>query len=510
MLFSQLKTIKFNLLLFFFNILILLINIFIINTNSNIVVFPLLKKSDSYLANINNITDIMESIFVDLPIAELNISSQKVHIIISPEQYNIYFTLKEHISAYEEGMEIIERKYQNINYFDKNKSKSIKCNETISKSYFYNNFKIWETVTDDYDDIKLDFVLASSIQYEEPGRLGLQLQEKIAIHHFTPSFLVQLKKAGKIDNYIWFIYYGKNNENDYLVIGCSPHEFVIPGSGQKIFKDLNLDEDFHKINDQLFINGRKMEIIFDDIYSSSNISISDLEKDKSFKEIYYKFGFLNINIGCIIGTYEYRLYLENIFFKDYLDNHKCHNQTFNQRADSVSQTFYYFYCDGSLYKEIKNSFKPLVFKKVDLSEYFILNFHDLFLKINGYLTFLVIFKNDLYSNTKWILGTPFLRKYQFVYDFGNKQIGYYHDKFRKEIYDEIYDDEENGINDGNNGKNNKFWIYFGYISLIIFLALLLVVLGFLLGKKVYNIRKRRANELDDDNYDYKENKIIND
>ena len=148
----------------------------------------------------------------------------------------------------------------------------------------------------------------------------------------------------------------------------------------------------------------------------------------------------------------------------------------------------------------------MIFKKVDLSENFVLNFHDLFLKINGYLSFLVVFRNDLYSNTKWILGTPFLRKYQFVYDFGNKQIGYYHDKFRKEIYDENFDDEENEINNNTNGRNNKFWIYFGYASLIIFLAFLLVVLGFLLGKKVYNIRKKRANELDDD----KEHKIIND
>ena len=98
-----------------------------------------------------------------------------------------------------------------------------------------------------------------------------------------------------------------------------------------------------------------------------------------------------------------------------------------------------------------------------------------------------------------------MRKYQFVYDFGNKLIGYYHDKFRKDFYDE----EEIPINN-NNGKNNKFWIYFGYISLIVILALLLVILGFLLGKKVYNIRKKRANELDDDNYEYKGNKIIND
>ena len=150
----------------------------------------------------------------------------------------------------------------------------------------------------------------------------------------------------------------------------------------------------------------------------------------------------------------------------------------------------------------------MIFKKVDLSENFVLNFHDLFLKINGYLSFLVVFRNDLYSNTKWILGTPFLRKYQFVYDFGNKQIGYYYDKNRKEIYDE----EENEINNSNNEKNNKFWIYFGYISLIVFLAVLLVVLGFLLGKKVYSIKKNRANELEDEKYDYEEekNKIIND
>ena len=506
MFFSLLKTIKFNLFSSIFIIIILIINISIIKSNSNIVVFPLVKKHSSYLSNIKNITDIMENIFLELPIVELNISSQKVGIIISPEEYNIYLTSKEHMSAYEDEKKIIERKYQNINYFDNHKSVSIKYNETMSKSYFYNNFKIWQTVTDNFDDIKLDFVLATSIQYEEPGRLGLQLQEKIATNYFTPSFLTQLKKAGKINNYKWFIYYGKNNEkeNDYLVIGCSPHEFTIPETGEKIFQDLNLDEDFHNINDQIFIDTRKMEIIFDDIYTTSNIS--NLEKDKSLNDFYYKFGFLNTNIGCIIGTFEYRRYLENIFFKDYLYNNKCHNETFKQRDNSVLQTFYYFYCDDSLYKEIKNSFKPLVFKKVDLSENFILNFHDLFLKINGYLAFLVIFRNDFYSNTKWILGSPFLRKYQFVYDFGNKQIGYYYDKNRKEIYDE----EENEINNSNNEKNNKFWIYFGYISLIVFLAVLLVVLGFLLGKKVYNIRKKRANELDDDNYDYKKNKIIND
>ena len=64
-----------------------------------------------------------------------------------------------------------------------------------------------------------------------------------------------------------------------------------------------------------------------------------------------------------------------------------------------------------------------MFKKVEVSENFILNFHDLFLKINRYLTFLVTFKNDLCINSKWVLGTTFLRKYQFVYDFGIIKLG---------------------------------------------------------------------------------------
>ena len=89
MFFFLLKSIKFNFFLFSFITYILLINISIINSDQNIVVIPLVKKITSYLSTIKNITDIMESIFADLPIAELNIGSQKVHTIISPELNNI-------------------------------------------------------------------------------------------------------------------------------------------------------------------------------------------------------------------------------------------------------------------------------------------------------------------------------------------------------------------------------------------------------------------------------------
>ena len=109
---------------------------------------------------------------------------------------------------------------------------------------------------------------------------------------------------------------------------------------------------------------------------------------------------------------------------------------------------------------------------------------------------------------EWTLGAPFLRKYQFVYDYGNKQIGYCHDRFRKEKEDDEYDGE-NGGKGGNIGgtETTEFWSYFFMVLVIIVLAGLLVGLGFLLGKTIYQIRKKRANELTDDDYEYNQKKI---
>ena len=130
-----------------------------------------------------------------------------------------------------------------------------------------------------------------------------------------------------------------------------------------------------------------------------------------------------------------------------------------------------------------------------------MSFNDLFVKINGYLIFLIIFKNDTYSNYEWNLGSPFLRKYQFAYDFENKQIGYYHDRIKKE------NNGEDGINhEDKKSSNNIFFVYFGFLCLVIILSIILFILGFLFAKQVYDIRKKRAYELNYD-YDYKEKEI---
>ena len=94
----------------------------------------------------------------------------------------------------------------------------------------------------------------------------------------------------------------------------------------------------------------------------------------------------------------------------------------------------------------------------------------------------------------WELGTPFLRKFQFVFNEDLKTIGFY----------KLYDGNNNNkIPEGNEGNNsNDIW----KILLIVFLSLifagLLIFLGMFLQRKVCNQNRiKRANELKD-NFEY--------
>ena len=114
------------------------------------------------------------------------------------------------------------------------------------------------------------------------------------------------------------------------------------------------------------------------------------------------------------------------------------------------------------------------------------------MKKNGYLIFLVIFSTHIHDY--WDLGTPFLKKYQFDFYFDlkldkehQKKIGYYH--------------IENKIQD----NNKKSLLTLLSFLIFVFAGLILVVIDF--GKKYFNQRKKRANELDDE-FVYEGEKIL--
>ena len=95
----------------------------------------------------------------------------------------------------------------------------------------------------------------------------------------------------------------------------------------------------------------------------------------------------------------------------------------------------------------------------------------------------------IYKIEYWVLGKLFLKKYLTVIDLEQKTLKIYAGK----------DDPINGHNleeDNNSGK---------IIILIVISFILVIVFGticYFLGKNLNKIKKKRANELKDDDYDY--------
>ena len=120
-------------------------------------------------------------------------------------------------------------------------------------------------------------------------------------------------------------------------------------------------------------------------------------------------------------------------------------------------------------------------------------------------------------NDFWHLGEPFYNKYTFSINVDAKTIGFY---LNKEINNKegnnsknnskinSTDDDDVNTNNTNNKSMNKTLKYTLEIIVLIIIALLAYYIGVTVSQK----RKKRANELKDENYEYmpEENKIIND
>jgi hypothetical protein len=119
----------------------------------------------------------------------------------------------------------------------------------------------------------------------------------------------------------------------------------------------------------------------------------------------------------------------------------------------------------------------LYFEKKEMNYKFDLKKEEFFIKKNGKIYFLIYFlEKNKFSN--WILGKPFLKKYQLFFDYEKKKIGFYTPDKKK-----------------NDNLTSK-------LNIIIILIIVIFVLLFILYKFHYNQkRKRRINEVDD-NYNY--------
>ena len=130
-------------------------------------------------------------------------------------------------------------------------------------------------------------------------------------------------------------------------------------------------------------------------------------------------------------------------------------------------------------------FPALSFKSNGLNKTFILNGDDLFKEYNNNLLFMIVFEK--YSYKLWTLGKIFMKKYNFYFDNDKKFIG---------CFERIIP------------KKNETKSFFDKIKWYIFI-IIGIIIGFFLGKKIRDRRRKlRANELED-KFEYLSNKSIN-
>ena len=436
----------------------------LINEQANKIDDNLFSVEEFINQNINNI------IYSKISIGE---PSQEIIILIDSEEYS-YFLFKDICildSYFDENKSTTFQYNNNENtFFYNGYGKTIYINETIilksdineNKEIKLNNFPIMFMKDPKNDEF---FNQRKSIK-DITGKTCMTIGFRhIANFHdkISKNFLMVLKEFDAIDDYILFIEYDKKGNEEYLILGGYPDEIF---KGNKKYELKN-----QKATHIKFYNRFKPQWGFkcDKIYSGEE----KIEKE----EVAF-----HHNLGVIYGPYDYRDNIEKVFFNYYFNLKIC-----KKKNDGK---FIVYYCDKEKFTidEMKK-FPELKFIKSELEESFNLTYNDLFYTKGNNVYFLIVF-NYLY-NEIWELGKPFLSKFSFVYNFDSKLIWYYKNIGENENY-------ENKSKIKNFNKEKKS------ILLIIFLSIFLGSICFVLGKVLYNKRKRnliKAKELEQ-NFSY--------
>ena len=327
----------------------------------------------------------------------------------------------------------------------------------FSSDYIYfdkNNDKKYNTT----------FLLGLATEGEnEGGLIGLNLDQKIQYYKY--NFFNELKRIGLINDYYFTINYKDNNSGN-LIIGDLPHNY------DKNYKA----ENYKDIYVNFYEDDINWTIILNEIYITEG---NKLEQKISVQK--YTYAYLKLEKSLIEGTENYRKILLNSFLQQQLDKNLC--------FEEISDIYIFYYCK----KEVTISkMKSIYFYNKDLNFTFELTYKDLiyFNKYDGYNYILVVFRvhdieneNEYMDDDFWVLGEPFFKKYQLIFNKNSKRIGLYTN------FDNQIIEKKSWI------KENKWYIFL--IILLIISICGLVTMSFLFFKNKPK-RKSKANELNED------------
>ena len=299
------------------------------------------------------------------------------------------------------------------------------------------------------------------------------------------GFTKNLKDLDLISTYDVSILYDStsfDNDRGKLFIGALPHE---------------IDKNRYKLEYYNKFTVSNLYGLWDFWFDNTFLGQEVVESSKQ-AYFYPEFGF-------IVGTRNFFEKLNNISkWHEYFNiTKKCHFSNFH--IDDMDANihgdlrflfeFTGYYCDKdvNVYDIINENLTFHLNTKPDI---FSLNSKDIWIERNGYKYFLIL--QTLNPENSWIFGKPFFKKFHMVFNLNSFQIS---------VYSQV---NYNDAPSDNKPTNHTIL----YICIILGLVLIVGVLAFFLIKfYIYGPRKKRANELLDENYEYKpheneENKII--
>lgn len=300
------------------------------------------------------------------------------------------------------------------------------------------------------------------------------------------KFLLSTRRGyERLTNQIWSIIYNKYNTMEYdgyFILNSYPHEF-----------------------NSLSFNGSNFTTVFSDKYQDA---IKKPSYSIRFTEIYFydadnnaiRFnksntqnlaGQLAFDKGLIQSTKEFFEAFKAAFKNNLEDVGKC--ETF-----IIENRYYTIFCNKTSIEDLDkfyDNFNNINFYHNNFQYNFEFTPRDIFVEFDDKL--MLVFYYDKYEGANWAFGDVFLRKYFFFFDSENKQIGFYPDSPNGEKEPKADDTTDVAHSDS---ESESYKVY--YIIGIAVVAIVCIGVGFYFGQKCIKKRRKKANELVDDDYDY--------
>ena len=359
---------------------------------------------------------------------------------------------------------------------------------------------------------KIKFSYDSYLNYTTDvyGTIGLNLD--MFYKYSNSKFIRQIIDNGIINKYLFsFVYTNKynklNNNPGFLYIGPELH-YYNPENYKYYQYIKTYFQCVNKTGENKLLD---WEIKFDAIQYAIKKNTNEGTK-YILKEMTNKTVILNINSNLIKGTKEYYDLIDEIFFKEYLNLGLCTKNIIQYKYIK----YYVYSCDKDLLYSTTNyadmmpysvsfsNIPELHLKNVNLQYNFTFGFTDLFYEIGKKYYFKIIFEVE-YNHTYWEIGKIFLEKYQIIIDVNAKTFGIYNPDLKYREPEEKPGEPEHEKVDEDDKK-----IWFTILKFVIIIIIILTVggLSIFVGMKIKEPRKKRVNELLDDDFDY-ESKDVN-